>query len=213
MNIQTFIKEIKSGRDFYVMDTETTGFSPSNADVIEISALRVSYKDGAFRVKGEYDSYINPGYPLPPAIVEFNERNKTGICDALLSTQPKARAVVSELNRFIGEKYPLIVGHNIERFDMPFIRSLYEKNGYEFLADETFDTLLCSRMYERSISSYKLCNMFELTDKKFSNEHPMFHNSLGDCYATLDVLDYLAREYGGLKHEKAKKRSEIAFEW
>ncbi len=199
----------QTGNVFYVVDTETTGFSRSNADAIEISALKVEVTDKGFDVIDTFDTYINPEYPLPEAIVEFNEKNHTGVTDELLAKAPsKAEAARNFVDFIDPSEMKCIVGHNIP-FDLKFIEKLLEETGTaEIMRLASLDTLQMSKMHVSG--SHKLCDMFELSDKKHTNEANNligFHNSLADCYATLDVLDYLKNEfYTKNKEKQAVKR-------
>lgn len=179
-------------KHFFVVDTETTGFSRSNADAIEVSALEVVVKNGKFHIVDEFDSYINPQYPLPEAIVAFNEKNGTGICDEFLADKPLADEVAQQLYNFLGDS-PVLVGHNIP-FDEKFIDKLYRENlGMELEPAMSIDTLAISR--EKLSGSHKLCDVHAQTKGRHSAEHPQFHNSLADCYATLDVLEFLKEKF------------------
>ena len=181
-------------RDFYVLDTETTGFKPADADAIEVSALKVTVdEDGKFKVVDTFDTYINPGYPLPPAIVAFNEKNQTGVNDDFLADKPNAQEAAKGVRDFIGDD-PVLVGHNIN-FDIGFINKLYQQVfNIPFDPTNKVDTLTISREKVKA-KSHKLEAMFKLTDGRNSAENPMFHNSLADCLATLDVLEYLKQTY------------------
>lgn len=52
-----------SSRPFTVVDVETTGFTPAECRVIEISVIQASLKDGIILQK---TSLINPGILIPP---------------------------------------------------------------------------------------------------------------------------------------------------
>ncbi len=202
----------------YVMDTETTGFTADTADVIEISAIKVRCENGRLTVLDTIDEYVNPGYPLPPQIVEFNEKNGTGICDRFLADKPCADRAAGKVLEFMGlmerslfgqtvisDNEPvIIVGHNIDKFDMPFIRKFFEAedtfHASQFNAD-TVDTLIYSK--ENYAGKHNLGTMWEYTDKAYCKSHlpldkdgnPVFHTSIADCFATLDVLDtFIKRE-------------------
>ena len=175
---------------FFVVDTETTGLHTEDADAIEISALKVRVAEDGYAIEDTFDTYINPGYPLPPAIVEFNARNNTGVTDELLSLSPSKKDATDRFMEFIGDNRN-IVGHNIP-FDMGFLNKLLQETGYALMEPDLFDTLAESRGKVKG--SHKLCSMFEHTSKRYTNSAvglKGFHNSLADCYATLDVLDYL----------------------
>lgn len=179
-------------KHFFVVDTETTGFSPSISDIIEVSALEVVKAYGKFFVVDTFDMYVNPGYPLPPAIVAFNEKNNTGICDEFLSDKPSSDVVAKKLEKFLG-KSPDLVGHNLP-FDIKFVNKLYAENlGYPLEYSSSIDTLSICR--NKMTGSHKLCDVHAKTKGTHSKNNLLYHNSLSDCFATLDVLEYLIDKY------------------
>lgn len=93
-----------------VFDIETTGLSRIQNDIIQISAIKV--KDD--KIIDKFNSFINPGYSLDKKIMYL-----TGITDEDLKDEPKVDFVISEFKKFV-DNLPL-VGHNIIRFDIPFI--------------------------------------------------------------------------------------------
>lgn len=106
-------------------DLETTGLDPTRDAIIEIGAVRFR----GDRVEDEWSELINPGRPIPPAIVQL-----TGITDSMLSSAPRITRVLSDLEAFVGD-LP-ILGHSIP-FDLAFIRrrGLFELNPHI----DTFD--------------------------------------------------------------------------
>lgn len=184
---------------FYVMDTETTGLSTENADVIQVSAIKVKNNKGEYEVLNIFDTFINPGYPLPPEIVEFNKNENTGIDDELLSKAPSASEAAKMLKEFLGDA-PTVVLHNAP-FDTKFINKLYNNQlGQDFQTSGTVDTLELCKIKLDNEPKHKLGIMYGLTEKKFSkiyfgSKEPKFHTALADAYATLDVLDYLKNRF------------------
>lgn len=187
---------MKRGVDevFYVLDTETTGVNANLADMIEIAVLKVAKESrNRFRILERFDQYINPQYPLPKSIVEFNAKNKTGITDKLLSEAPTADIVLGELENFLQKRNPFIVGHNIISYDYKILNRTYQKyTGREFQC-RLFDTLVLARQYKQyhHAESNKLEILFGLSEKRHSKANPNFHTAIADCCANLDVLEYL----------------------
>lgn len=194
--------DINELKDFFVVDTETTGVKIPEADAIEVSALKVHrLENGDFKVVDAFDIYINPEYPLPATIVEFNKKHETGINDELLSTAPLVSEAAQKVKDFLGEN-PVVVGHNINNFDLKILNKMYNKGlSEDFIVADTVDTLLLSRAWVNG-KKHNLETMFEFTEKKFSAENPKFHNAVSDCYATLDVLDYLNKTFKPYTYEK-----------
>src|ERR1700759_2809225 len=74
--------------DFTVVDVETTGWAPENADITEIGAVRVH---GGRGVAG-LGTRVNPGTPGPQAITEL-----TGTSDQMLPSAPPVSTVLPRL--------------------------------------------------------------------------------------------------------------------
>jgi DNA polymerase-3 subunit epsilon/ATP-dependent DNA helicase DinG len=92
------------------LDLETTGLDPRLDTIIEIGAVRFR----GSRVEDTWNTLVNPGRPLHPAIVAL-----TGINDAMLANAPRLSQVLSDLDHFVGDQP--ILGHNI-RFDLGFLQ-------------------------------------------------------------------------------------------
>ena len=186
-------RDLLKEKYFFVVDTETTGLDPNDADVIEIAALKVVRKGAYFEVEDAFDEFINPHYPLSQQIIEFNERNNTGIDDEFLSKAPDVDVLAKKFLDFLGND-PVIVGHNIIRFDAAFINKMTLNGcGRYFEPKYYVDTLLLAREHEEGKHNLGAC--FERTAKRHSGEEPKYHTAIGDVLCTLDVLEHLTREY------------------
>jgi DNA polymerase-3 subunit epsilon/ATP-dependent DNA helicase DinG len=98
-------------RDILVaVDLETTGLDPSYDRIIEIGAVR--FQQG--EVLDEWRTFVNPGFPIPPAITQL-----TGIRDQDVERAPHLAAVLPSLRRFMGNA--TLIGHNVS-FDLGFLR-------------------------------------------------------------------------------------------
>lgn len=184
--LTSFFEKLEKDGEFFVVDTETSGVNPRFADVIELSAIRVN-KD--FEIVDEFDTFINPGYNLPPEIIEFNEKNGTGIDDALLSAAPKPKAAFKAFKEYVGED-PIIIGHNIP-FDIRFINKLSKRTTKEDFAPScVVDTLKMAR--EKVPAPHKLGVLYEQIPDA---PDLTFHKSIDDIKATLEVLKWLIPMY------------------
>lgn len=184
--VQRFLNQIKN-KEFYILDTETTGFGIDKSDAIEVSMLRV---DGnTFDILDEYDSFINPGYKLPARIAAFNADNQTGITDAILQRAPKADVIAKELYNFMGNA-PIIMGHNIN-YDIPYINKIYLQNlGIPFTPPVVIDTL---KMAKEKVDGP--CKLGILYSKIPNAPDISFHRSIDDIKATLEVFKWLVPKY------------------
>lgn len=207
LSLNRFWNELLAGKMIVVMDTETTGLSAKDADVIEISAVKVRLAPAGsktpFVVLDTFDSYINPGYELPAVIVEFNRKNGTGICDEFLADKPNSATVAHELDSFF-KKEPavtedcILVGHNQETFDVPFIEKLMNAGGHSIPFQKTFDTY----RYAKEIipfagkGTHTLGSLHEKTEGIFSSSasEGVAHTSIFDCLMTLDLVQHFTSE-------------------
>lgn len=184
---------LRSG--FAVIDVETTGFSYSRERIVEIAVVVVN-PDGT-----EDDAFctlLDPGRDPGPTHVH-------GITAAMLQGAPVFGAVQPYLAELLTGR--VVIGHNVERFDLGFLRSECHRHGGEELLPSdvaVIDTLLVARqllgLYGRA-SLVDCCNHFGLA----WTDH---HSALGDARVTaalfaamrsslgdeaLGVTDWLAR--------------------
>ena len=95
---------------FVVVDLETTGGKPVDAGITEIGAVKVRGGE----VIGEYQTFANPGVPIPPFIAAL-----TGITDRMLAGAPSVTAAVAGFWEFA--RGAVLVAHNAP-YDMSFLR-------------------------------------------------------------------------------------------
>ncbi len=169
---------------FYVFDTETTGLSPKDCDIIEFSALKVDTKG---QIKDELDLFINPGYEIPEKITEITGITQEKIDRDGISPVEAADRVL----RFWGE-HPVIVGYNSVTFDQLFVSEFYRKTkGFLFSPAAHLD--ICRMAKEKyPEKKHTLGNMA----KHFKvDEGLQFHSSIDDAKATLGVMLNILPEY------------------
>ena len=99
--------------DIVIFDLETTGLSPSWHEIIQIAAVRL--RGGRVVAEESFDTFVKPRERIPPFITSY-----TGISNAHVQGAPDAAEALRSFSRFAGQS--LLVAHNGQRFDMPFIR-------------------------------------------------------------------------------------------
>ena len=160
-------------RDFVVIDVETTGLSPKDSEIIQLSAVR--YRDG--REIESFASYIHPSVHIPSRITEI-----TGIRDSTVRNAPSFASIQKKYFDFI-EKSPVVTGYNVS-FDLRFLSAasgipLSSKWLY-------FDTLEYVRLCDPGLPEYKLGSVCAHIGYRTN-----FHDALNDCRACGSVLFYL----------------------
>src|ERR1700759_4239987 len=124
--------------EFTVVDVETTGWAPEDADITEIGAGRVH----AGTVIAEFGSLVNPGTPVPEAITEL-----TGISDQMLITAPPVAAVLPRLLAFA--EGSVLAAHNAP-FDLRFLTAACNRMGRDWPG---FEVLATERLARDQVAS------------------------------------------------------------
>ncbi len=119
-----------------VLDTETTGFEPSEGHrIVEIGAVELYNHLPTGRT---YHQYINPERPMPKEAFEVH-----GLGDDFLRDKPVFRAVGQAFLDFVGDAKLVI--HNAA-FDMKFLNAELEWAGLPGLPwERAVDTLAIAR--------------------------------------------------------------------
>jgi len=119
-----------------IFDLETTGFSHTWSEIIQIAAIRMV--DGRILWNERFSSFVQPSQKIPPFITEI-----TGITDADVQGAPRFNDVISSFSRFVGTS--TLLGHNARRFDMPFIRESCARHNLSVRRVEFVDSMDFSR--------------------------------------------------------------------
>ncbi|PHQ99111.1 MAG: DNA polymerase III subunit epsilon [Marinosulfonomonas sp.] len=119
-----------------VLDTETTGFEPSQGDrIVEIGAVELF---NHMPTGQTYHQYINPERAMPTAAFEVH-----GLGDEFLSDKPLFKDIAQVFIDFIGDSRLVI--HNAS-FDMKFLNAeLKRVNRPEIPMSQSLDTLAIAR--------------------------------------------------------------------
>ncbi|MCK5010867.1 MAG: 3'-5' exonuclease, partial [Deltaproteobacteria bacterium] len=78
---------------FIAFDVETTSLYDFSGRIVEIGALKF---DLSGRIYGEFSSLINPGIPIPEAVVAIH-----GISNEMVENERGAKEVLEDFSRFI----------------------------------------------------------------------------------------------------------------
>ncbi|HSF62794.1 MAG TPA: DNA polymerase III subunit epsilon, partial [Paracoccaceae bacterium] len=119
-----------------VLDTETTGFEPSEGHrIVEIGAVELENHIPTGRT---FHVYLNPDRPMPKEAFEVH-----GLSDEFLRDKPRFAAVAADFLAFVGDARLVI--HNAA-FDMKFLNAELTAVGHPRLPDaRALDTLLLAR--------------------------------------------------------------------
>lgn len=185
---------------FVVVDLETTGGSPRNDAITEIGAVKVRGGE----VLGEFQTLVNPGIPIPPAITVL-----TGITHQMVVGAPRIDTVLPAFLEFAGLHSPglgtrtapdlVLVAHNAP-FDVGFLKAAATQAGYPWPNLTVLDTVRLARaaLTREEAPNVKLATLARLFGATVAPDH----RALSDARATVDVLHALLERMAplGLSH-------------
>lgn len=162
---------------YIILDTETTGLNPSSDKIIQLSAIK--YNSSGTPVDF-YNTYLNPGRPIPAGASRVN-----GITDDMVSNAPVSAQIIDEFLAFVAGY--LIVGYNVT-FDLKFLNNTFEGvfSGWKYV-----DALTMARRF-LSMPEYKLSTVSSLIGFVPSSA---FHDSFTDCEAVAAVLQHIGEKF------------------
>ncbi len=158
---------------YVIIDTETTGLDPHSDKIIQLSAIL--YNPEGYPVES-FNTYINPGIPIPPSASRIN-----GITDDMVCNAPTIEEVQESFVAFC--RNLLLVGYNVP-FDLRFLAAAFPSH---FDEREYVDLLSICRSCLPA-PDYKLETVASLLG--YAPERG-FHDSLADCEAVAAVLHEL----------------------
>lgn len=170
---------LKFVNDYVLFDLETTGLSPARDEVVEISALKVA---GGV-VREEFSTLVNPGIHIPEMVSRVH-----GITDDMVADAPCMEKALREFLSFAGDS--ILVGHNIQRFDLPFIQNAAARYLGTNIGNEYIDTLALARRYLPNLGRYSL----DILSDYYGISYVGAHRALVDCRINQQVYEHLAKE-------------------
>lgn len=165
--------------DYVVFDLETTGVSPYNDEVIEISAVKA--RKG--KVVEEFSELVNPKRTIPFAASRVNN-----ITDDMVSNAPFFDEVLRHFLEFVGED--VLVGHNIQSFDMKFIYRDCARYFHQLITNDYVDTLILAK---RCFPEWRHRRLGDLADY-YGISTQGAHRALVDCRMNQRVFELLGKE-------------------
>lgn len=175
---------------FVVVDLETTGGRTADSGITEIGAVKV--KGG--QVLGEFQTFVNPGMPIPAFISVL-----TGITDQHVAHAPHVESAIASFLEFAaftsGTHSPILVAHNAP-FDVGFLKAACAKHNFAWPNPRVLDTVTLARRVLRNdeVRNRKLGTLAEY----FHSEVTPTHRALDDARATVHVLHGLIERLGNL---------------
>lgn len=182
-----------------VLDTETTGFDPSQGDrMVEIGCIELM---NHMPTGKHLQLYINPERDISEEVIAIH-----GITNEFVADKPTFAECYMDFIDFIGKDSKLVI-HNAE-FDMKFINFQLGKVGHSAISwSRVIDTLgMARKKFPGSPANLDaLCRRFDI-----DNTERTYHGALLDSELLAEVYLELigGRQHGlGLAAEKSKAQA------
>ena len=182
MQLSLFEQTFKQYQRLIFFDLETTGFSPTHDDIIELGLVIVDpHQD--FRVVKMDNVLIKASKPLPQKIVEL-----TNITDAMLQRDGiEPKALHQRLQSYLKEP-ALWLAYNMQ-FDLGFLIAFMKRHDPSFVfKDDIFDVMAAYKDY--NVPPHRLMHAIARYNIVFENTH----RALDDVLATVEVFKALSND-------------------
>ncbi|MGM9640054.1 MAG: PolC-type DNA polymerase III [Faecousia sp.] len=172
-----------------VFDTETTGLSPRQDEIIEFSAAVVELREAEPRVIQEYDNLVSlsPGRFVPPKIQQL-----TGITDQDLAQKGISKTrLCRDVAELLAVPDTLLLAYNAH-FDLCFLYYTLQRDGDPAILRGKDKVDLLTVYRDRRSYPHRLASAIEsygLSDRVQNS-----HRAIDDVLATVAVLEAMGEE-------------------
>jgi DNA polymerase III alpha subunit (gram-positive type) len=196
-------------QNIIVFDLETTGLKPDKNSLIEIACCPI---DKDLKDLEEFDSGIIAVYDnreVTEGALKANGITRDQIENGL-DPQKVADKLVAYLKKMkVGRSKPVLAGHNIVKFDLPFLEDFLRVHGHDLFKyvnkDHFFDTMWRARERWGELQNFKLGTCCEEAGVELIDAH----RAINDTRANKDLVKYLLRnlrnDSTGSKEETYKR--------
>ncbi len=182
--LQSAEAELNAETEYVVFDTETTGLSAYENELIEIAGVKMK----AGEVIDTFASLIRPSVAIPEKITEI-----TNITNEMVRDQPTVQEVLPKFYEFA--KGCILVAHNAE-FDMSFLKEQCKRLNHPAFDQPVIDTLALARTLLPEDRNHRLKTLTQ----KFNVKLTQHHRALADSEATgrvfYHLLELADKKYG-----------------
>jgi DNA polymerase III alpha subunit (gram-positive type) len=194
-------------QNYAVFDLETGGLVPTNNPITEIAIIGL---DTDLNEIGRYESLIK--IYNKSLIIQQEALNVSGLTLDIIDKKGKeAKIVCDEIIQFlqkckVGKKLPILVGHNIDKFDIPFLVKFFEfnkKDLFNYINDDiTIDTLQWSHLKWKMSINYKLGTCCQNAQVELTEAH----RAMPDTVATSELVKSFIRS---LRSENLSNNNQV----
>lgn len=178
--------------DYIVFDLETTGTNIKECEIIEIAAIKYINNIEVDR----FETLVRPLYSIDETIAEL-----TGITNEMVENAPTIDDVIYDFFDFIGDN--VLIGHNINAYDLNIIYDLYKEYFYKDLTNDFIDTLLWAKR-GLSLEHNRLVDVADYYKIEVKNAH----RALADCITNSIVYNKMRANFKfPLKNKKKANKT------
>ncbi|MFQ3359895.1 MAG: 3'-5' exonuclease [Candidatus Poseidoniales archaeon] len=185
MDLATFERiriSMLSGFRVLGFDLETTGFDSSKHRIVQYAFIGSDVDETHITS----EALVKPNMKIPPETTKIH-----GISDDDVKHAELFKEHVDNISKLIDRS--ILVGHNIERFDWPFLKMEYLRCGAEIPEPYAIiDTWILAKKFK--ISQYGKRSLGALCDK-FGITLEKAHSADADAGATLILLWKIMEQY------------------
>lgn len=164
---------------YAIVDIETTGSHPEGNGITEIAIVL----HNGNTIEGRYETLINPGYTIPPYVVQL-----TGITNEMTATAPRFEEVAYKIYNLLNNR--IFIAHNVN-FDYSFLKYSLRSAGFEWNTKKLC-TLKLARKAFPGYHKYGLGHICRTLDITVSNRH----RAGGDASATAILFEKILEKGG-----------------
>lgn len=164
---------------YTVVDTETTGYTPKYAKMVEIAAVKI-HPDFTIDYENTFSELINPEISIP-----YNAYKVHNISNDMVKDKPLIQDIMPSFLSFA--KDSVIVGHNVN-FDMRFIKHEAQNCNLPLTFNHVLDTLSLSKKAVPNLEAYKLDNLIDYFNINLNIDNSDRHRALFDAVNTAIVM-------------------------
>lgn len=162
---------------FVAFDTETTGTSLYNDEIVEIGAVK--FMGG--KPKEGFGKLVKPSKSIPAGATKIH-----GITNEMVKDQASLELVLSEFSDFCGDA--VLVAHNAP-FDVKFLGSAGEKHNVRLPGGVVLDTYAMSKTVLSELFNHRLGTLV----KHFQIDSKGFHRAEEDASYCGQVFIHMLR--------------------
>lgn len=132
-----------SSKRLIFFDTETTGTTATIDRIVELAAYDPARN-------ATFSRLIHPQVPIPKEVTAIH-----GITDEMVAHESDFGVVGRAFLEFCSDNF-VLVAHNGDGFDIPFLISEGRRHGLDFTKISSFDTLKWARKYRPDLPKHSL---------------------------------------------------------